>query len=226
MQNVKRLIYSSVVLTILILFSSCARQQFITHSDIDRTVDFSQYQTFTMAEIELPQHAEDDIMNNALVQKRIKDNVAAELKARGYQEVESGGDLFVRAFKRTQERREEETRYHPAGMGMGYWGGFWGGPWGWGSPFMWGRPWGWGMGSIPYTHVREFIEGQVIVNVYDQNKNELVWQGWSRGEVRPYRRTMRNREQAIVEKVSEIMADFPYAVPTQPEQLPTAQQPQ
>ncbi|CAN5550203.1 hypothetical protein BH23BAC1_BH23BAC1_11950 [soil metagenome] len=224
MQTIKRLIFSSIIFSTLILISSCARQQFVTYSDIDRTVDFSQYQTFTMAEIPFPEDREDDIMNNALIQKRIRDNVAAELEARGYQQVETGGDLLVRYFKRIQERREEETRYQPAGMGMGYWGGFWGGPWGWGIPWMWGRPMGWG--SIPYTHVREFTEGQVVVNVYDNTANELVWQGWSRGEVRPYRRTMRNREEAVINKVSEIMADFPYATPAQPQDQPTAAQPQ
>jgi hypothetical protein len=198
----------------------------VTYSDIDRSVDFSKFQTFTMAEVELPRHMEDDVMNNALIHRRIRDNVAAELEARGYQQVESGGDLYVRYFKKIQERREEETRYHPTGMGMGYWGGFWGGPWGWGNPFMWGRPMGWGWGSVPYPHVREFTEGQVIVNVYDNNTKELVWQGWSRGEVRPYRRTMKNREEAVSNKVSEIMADFPYAMPREPEEQPTAQQPQ
>lgn len=213
--------YSLILLFSVFFLSSCGRPAFVTHSDIDRTVDFSQYETFTMAE--LPPLPEDDVMDNNIIRKRIREYVAEELRAKGYQEVESGGDLLVRVNKKIQERREEETRYQPTGMG--YMGGWWGGPWGWGVPM---RGWGWGhpmwMNQMPYTHVREFVEGQVIVNVYDNTRNDLVWQGWSRGEVNRYRRTMRDRDDAVRRKVSEIMSDFPQAHPDQGPQAPTAQQ--
>ncbi len=60
---------------------------------------------------------------------------------------------------------------------MGYWGGWWEGPWGWGAPMAWGSGNPFWMNQIPNNHVREFVEGQLIVNVYDNTRNELVWQG-------------------------------------------------
>lgn len=215
-------LYKIPLFVIIMFFLASCRPAFVTHSDMDRSVDFSQFSTFTMAE--LPPEGEDDIMNNTIIQKRIRQYVAEELRAKGYQEVEVGGDLLVRAFKNYEQRREEETRYQPGGMGMGYWGGWWGGPWGWGAPmaWRWGNPF-W-MNQMPYTHVKEFIEGQVIVNVYDNTRNELIWQGWARGEVRNYRRTMSDRDEAVRNKVQEIMDDFPQAQPTQPQEVPTAQQ--
>lgn len=65
------------------------------------------------------------------------------------------------------------------------------------------------MTKIPSSQVRDFAEGQVIVNVYDNSKNDLIWQGWASGEVKLYNKTMKNRDAAVRIKIKKIMADFP-----------------
>lgn len=195
-------IHTILIFLPILLLSGCGKPSFVAHSDIDRTVDFSQYSTFTIAE--LPPGADDEILNNSIVRKRIKLYVAKELILKGYREVETGGDLLVRANKVYIEEQDEET-HSGTGMSMGYRAG----PWGWEAPkgYGWGKPiW---MSQIPSSQVREFTEGQVIVNVYDYSKKDLIWQGWSSGEVRSYNNTMKNRDEAVKIKVKRIMADFP-----------------
>ncbi len=63
---------------ILLMLSGCGRQGFMTYADFERSVDFSQYTTFTLADS--PPERDDDIMHNSIIQKRIVQYVADELR--------------------------------------------------------------------------------------------------------------------------------------------------
>lgn len=55
-------IYYCFLLVTMLFISSCGRSSFVAHSDIDRTVDYSKYTTFTLAEI--PPAAGNEILHD------------------------------------------------------------------------------------------------------------------------------------------------------------------
>jgi hypothetical protein len=63
---------------ILLMLSGCVRQGFMSYSDFDRSVNFSQYTTFTLADS--PPERDDDLMHNSIIQKQIVQYVADELR--------------------------------------------------------------------------------------------------------------------------------------------------
>jgi hypothetical protein len=117
-------------------------------TDFDHQANFSQYKTYSWQEIK---------DQNPLWDSRIKNAVDAQLRAKGWTQVDSGGDVAVVAIKTTQTQRTLQTFYD----------GF-GGGWRW-------RGFG-GFGTATTTE-QDYKEGTLVIDLYDAKTKQLIWRG-------------------------------------------------
>jgi hypothetical protein len=142
-------VHQRIVLTVVlavIFFSIPALAQKI-ETDYDHSVHFTQYHTYSWGHV----HATDP-----LFEPRIRDAVDRDLKAKGWQQVLSGGDVTVTAVLVKKDKAEYTTFYD--GLGGG---------WRW-------RGWG---SSMATTTVENIPVGTLVVDIYDSNSQQLVWRG-------------------------------------------------
>jgi hypothetical protein len=117
-------------------------------TDFDHQANFSQYKTYSWQTIKDP---------DPLWDSRIKNAVDAQLTAKGWTQVASGGDVAIVAIGTTHTERTLQTFYN----------GF-GGGWGW-------RGFG-GMGDATTTE-QDYKEGTLVVDLYDAKTKQLIWRG-------------------------------------------------
>ena len=141
--NVQRSI-SSLMGSVVLLASASFAQQVKT--DYDRSTDFSQYRTYSWEEV----HTED-----ALWVDRIKAAVNSALVAKGWSQVETGGNVCIMAMGMTQSRRTLNTYYDNFGGG-----------WRWGG----------GFGNATTTE-SVYKVGTLVVDFFDSNTKKLIWRG-------------------------------------------------
>src|ERR1700730_11489583 len=123
-------------------------------TDFDHHANFSQYKTYSWQEIKPA---------NSLWDARIKNAVDAQLAAKGWTQVDSGGDVSIVAIATTKTERTLQTFYN----------GF-GGGWGW-------RGFG-GFGDSTTT-VQDYKEGTLLLDMYDAKTKQLIWRGSAEGSV-------------------------------------------
>src|ERR1700686_1041359 len=117
-------------------------------TDFDHQANFSQYKTYSWEQI---------TPANSLWDARIKSAVDAQLAAKGWTQVDSGGDVAIVAIKTTQTQRSLQTFYD--GMGGGWrWRGFG------------------GMGEATTTE-QDYKEGTLLLDMYDAKTKQLIWRG-------------------------------------------------
>ncbi|HEV3332181.1 MAG TPA: DUF4136 domain-containing protein [Bryobacteraceae bacterium] len=117
-------------------------------TDYDRTANFKQYKTYSWQNVNT---------RDPLMVDRIKAAVNAQLAAKGWMEVPSGGDAAVMAIETTHNQQTLDTFYN----------GF-GGGWRW-------RGFG-GFGDATTT-VENYKVGTLVVDIFDANSKKLVWRG-------------------------------------------------
>src|SRR5580692_8834396 len=117
-------------------------------TDFDHQTNFSQYKTYSWQEIKPA---------NSLWDARIKSAVDAQLTAKGWTQVASGGDVAIVAMATTHTEKTLQTFYD--GMGGGWrWRGFG------------------GMGEATTTE-QDYKEGTLVVDMYDGKTKQLIWRG-------------------------------------------------
>ena len=117
-------------------------------TDYDRGADFGQYKTYSWQNVQT---------QNPLWVDRIKEAVNAALTAKGWSQVQSGGDIAIMAMEMTQDHQTLNT----------YYDGF-GGGWRWGGGF-----------GDATTTVDHYKVGTLVVDLFDANTKQLVWRGSS-----------------------------------------------
>ena len=114
-------------------------------TDYDRNTDFRQYKTYSWEKVQT---------QDALWVNRIKAAVNADLTAKGWKLVESGGDIAIVAMETTQNQHTLNTFYD--GLGGG---------WGW-------RGFG-GFGNETTT-VDNYKVGTLVVDLFDAKTKKLI----------------------------------------------------
>jgi hypothetical protein len=109
------------------------------HTDFDHKVDFSNYHTYSWVKVET---------DNPLWESRIKDDFDRALQERGWQRVDSGGQVALTAVGAVKNQQEYNTFY----SGMGGWG------------------WHGGYGGTTTTTVENVRVGAVMVSLSDDTK--------------------------------------------------------
>ena len=136
--------YLTPAIIALIALSSALAQE--VQRDFDKKADFSQYKTYSWAKVQT---------SNPLWQQRITDAVDKDLQAKGWQKVESGGDVALAAVGATENQQEYQTFYN--GLGPG---------------------WRWrGFGDEAYTTVYNYKVGTLVLDMYDAKTKRLIWRG-------------------------------------------------
>jgi len=130
-------------------------------TDYDHTANFSQYKTYTWANVQT---------SNPFFVTRIKQAVDQQLQAKGWTLVQSGASATIFATDNIHDQKQVQTLYD--GMGAG-----WGGGWGWGG---WGWRGGWGPGfgtGIATTTTTDQNVGNLVIDVFDGSSKQLLWRG-------------------------------------------------
>ena len=184
---------SRVLIPILIacFFISCSSTK-IT-SDYDKQADFSKYQDFYY----IGWAKNSDQILNDLDKRRIEEAFGNEFAKRGVKFVDqSEADAAVSLFV-VVDQKTSTTAYTDYYGGMGY---------GYGYP-RWG--WGGGMSSTRYQE-HDYLEGTIVVDVFDAETKKLVWQGVASGTINE---NTKNREDRINKVARAVMAKYPVEPP-------------
>jgi hypothetical protein len=187
--NKVRLMLTGLVASAFLV--SCASGPTI-HSDYDRSVDFSRYQTygfFNPMGIENPNYS-------SIFGQVFRDAISAEMDSRGYRK-SSNPDLVINVSARLQDKTKVTTTSDPY-MHGGYYG-YRGGRYG-----TWG---GYGYGTS--THVSQYTEGTVNVDMVDLNQKRMVWEGVAIGRLKEKRNNQEMREN-IRAGVVEMFQGYPF----------------
>src|SRR5713101_7964225 len=132
----------------LVALGTAFAQQIKT--DFDHQTNFSQYKTYSWQEIKPA---------NSLWDARIKNAVDAQLAAKGWTQVDSGGDVAVVAMKTSKTQRTVQTFYDGFGGGWG-----------------WRRFGGGGFGDATTTE-QVYKVGTLVIDLYDAKTKQLIWRG-------------------------------------------------
>jgi hypothetical protein len=142
----QRTAYISAGIALLSETASFAQQ---VKTDYDRSANFSQYKTYSWENV---------LTQDPLWVNRIKDAVNAALTARGWTQVEAGGNVAIIAIETTQNRQTLNTFYD----------GFGGG-------------WRWREGAFgeSTSTADNYKVGTLVVDLFDANTKALIWRGSS-----------------------------------------------
>lgn len=169
---------------ILLLIASiwlwgCA-SSYMVNSDYDREVNFRKYTSYKIVPLKDSGRV-DPILNSSLNQKRINKAIDIEMQARGYEAKETGADVLISYV--TDVKDKQSTQNYNSGWGY----------YGW-----------WGPNN---TQTRTYEQSRLIINMIDANTKQLVWQGWSTGELK---NAAKDREASVREEVYRIMQKYPH----------------
>lgn len=176
-----------LVAGLVLLLSACASKP---DFDYDKSVDFSQYKSFAwMPSASLTRNTQGaaDYQINGLMERRVQQAVAAELAAKGMQQVEPAqADILINYHASVETKVDVDT------IDVGY-----------------GARWNyWGVGYSTQTTTHEYDVGTLVVDVIDRQKNELVWRAAKEGRLSK-NQSPEERTQAIRESVSDMFTNFP-----------------
>src|SRR6202166_1759132 len=138
-----------VLIGMMILFGGTLSAQQVK-TDYDRSANFAQYKTYSWEQVKT---------KDALDVDRIKAAVKVTLAAKGWTQVESGGDVSIVAMEITRNQQTLNTFYD----------GF-GGGWGW-------RRFGAGGFGEATTTTETYKVGTVVVDLFDAKTKQLIWRG-------------------------------------------------
>jgi hypothetical protein len=134
----------------LALFSTACGYSIKTSTDYDRSVRFSNYNSFFFVK--------GNSSGNPLMDQRATEDVRSALNNKGWMEVPEGmGQAAVVVHAATKTKHSYETLYD----GWGGWG--------------WRRGWG-GFGGAT-TFVNDYKVGTVMVDIFDAKTKLAIWHG-------------------------------------------------
>jgi hypothetical protein len=133
------------IVTLFVFVAALFAEQVKT--DYDHSANFGQYKTYSWEKVQT---------KDPLMVDRIKYAVNAALTAKGWTQVDSGGDVSVVAMEITKNQQTLNTFYD--GFGGGWrWGGF----------------------GDATTTTETYRVGTLVVDLFDAKAKNLIWRGSS-----------------------------------------------
>ncbi len=175
-----------------LLLAACSASGPKIYTDQDPNVLLNQYRTFGFYN---PMSIE-GTGYSTLFGQTFREAIGRELRAKGYVESDKP-QLAINVSARLAEKTKVTTTHDP------YYGGYYGyrrGRYAYGT---WGT---YGYGTS--THVSQYTEGTVNVDIVDLSETRMVWEGVAIGRLKGDRSNAEVR-QAINEGVTTMFADFP-----------------
>jgi len=179
-----------LVLTTFALMTACASSTKI-QSDYDRSVDFSQYKTYgyySPMGIENPNYS-------SLLGQMFRDAIDVQMKQRGYVK-SSNPDVLFNVSARMEDKTRVTTTSDPMMYGGGYYG-YRGGMY---------DPWG-GYGYGTSTHVSQYTQGTVNIDMVDPRLKRMLWEGVAIGRVQEKNKNLR---EDVMTGVAEMFEGYPF----------------
>jgi len=181
----------AVLASAAVLLASCASKPTI-ESDYDHTIDFSQYKTYGFFS---PMGIE-NANYSSIFGSIFRDAISKEMESRGYT-VSDNPDLMINVSGRLQDKTKVTTTSDPY-MHGGYYG------YRRGAYGTWG---GYGYGTS--THVSQYTEGTINVDMVDRAQKRMVWEGVAVGRVNEKKSGDETRE-GIYTGITEMFAGYPF----------------
>ena len=173
------------------LIAGCASKPTI-ETDYDHTVDFTQFKTYAFFNpmgIESPSYS-------SIYGSIFRAAISKEMESRGYTQSDNP-DLLINVSGRLQDKTKVTTTSDPY-MSGGYYG------YRRGAYGAWG---GYGYGT--QTHVSNYTEGTVNVDMVDRVQKRMVWEGVAVGRINE-KTTNDERRINIHAGIQEMFAGYPF----------------
>lgn len=183
MKNIVKL--SKAVFTMAVggIFLMACSQALQVSYDYDSSVNLKQFKTFKVeAERKID---EDPLLGSELNRRRLGDAVVEVMQAKGYKLDANNPEIIVRFMTDVKDRQQVRSNNMY-------------------SPYMW---W-YGGGNNIQTY--NYQESRFILNIYQNNRDRMIWQGWASGKVKaPTKRD--DRDSMIKNTMTDILRTFPQA---------------
>src|ERR1700741_1368816 len=167
-----------VLMGMMLLFAGKLSAQQVK-TDYDRAANFAQYKTYSWEQVKT---------RDSLNVDRIKSAVNATLAAKGWTQVDSGGDVSIVAIEITRDQQTLNTFYDGFGGGWG-----------------WRRFGGGGFGEATTTE-QDYKVGTLVIDLYDAKTKQLIWRGSAQDTVSD--KAMQN-EKNLDKGVAKMFKKFP-----------------
>jgi hypothetical protein len=174
------------LVAIIAMISSCSSVKVV--ADMDKTVDFSQYKTYSF----LGWQNDSDKILNDFDKRRLRDAFISEFEARGMKPVPENGDVDITLFI-VVDQKTSVTAY------TDYYGG------GYGGYTRYRGGWGYGSATTTYSE-SDYLEGTLVMDVFDGKSKDQVWQGIATSTITE---NPDKREKSIPAGVNALMKKFP-----------------
>ncbi|MBK6597546.1 MAG: DUF4136 domain-containing protein [Proteobacteria bacterium] len=175
-----------LLIGLIALLSGCA--SLTTHTDFDRSNDFSGYRTFGWMNVDPVQEVRGETARvSPLNRQRVVAAIEQELVAKGFRRMLPGesSDFVVDYTIGARDRIEVDS--YPAGYR---------GPWRWGWPDLWRE-----------VDVRTFTEGRLAIDIFDGRSRQPVWHGYAKRQITEA--DIERAEKEIPRAVAAILESFP-----------------
>jgi hypothetical protein len=162
------------------LFTTACGYAIKTSTDYDRSVKFSNYQSFFIMK--------GNPSGDALMDQRAQADVKSALTSKGLIEAPEGqGQLAVVVHAATKTKHTYETLYD----GWGGWG--------------WRRGWGGGFGGAT-TFVNDYKVGTLVVDIFDAKTKQAIWHGTASDALS---NNAKSNAQATQQAIDKMFSSFP-----------------
>ncbi|MEO7387319.1 MAG: DUF4136 domain-containing protein [Gammaproteobacteria bacterium] len=189
---VQRARYALPAVLALLLLASCSSGPSI-YTNVDPTATFANYRTYNF----MSPLGTDRAGYSSVLSQFLRTAASRELEARGYQKSDNP-DLLVNFNVNTKEKIQSTTTSSGPAYGgyYGYRSGYYG---------TWGG----------YdTHVTQYTEGTLTVDVVDAGRKQLAWDGTAVGRIRE--ETRKNLQPAVDAVMAQVFEKFPSRNPPAP----------
>jgi hypothetical protein len=155
---------ASLGLTLILGAAGCASVPRVgVSSDFDHAVNFRSYKTWAWYPAQ-PTDAEGGPAKgyNSFFDQRMRRSVEAELVRKGLTKADKNPDVYIAYSARVEDKQRTSPNMY--------------GPYGY--PYWYGSYW-----NRPYQTVQDYKAGNVIIDIIDAKRKELVWRGYGQSQV-------------------------------------------
>ena len=170
-----------ILVACLLTMALAACSTLSVYTDYNPSAQFASYRTYSW------RTTPDQV--SPLMSQRIVDAVNAQLRAKGWTEVATDGDVALAA--NVASHQEYDLNHFYGGPYWGAWG--WGGGWG-------------GYGGYGSSRIRSYTVGTLAVDMFDNRTRQAIWRGTAENTIR---KDPTRAAADIQEAVAEMFAQFP-----------------